>query len=86
MSTSDETSVSSDQELEADLSSRRKDVLNTSFNIDDVLKVAGIDVTNNDDVPKKVLGNDRSITKWMLKFRIQSNYILQQTQIPLYVR
>ena len=54
MSTSDETSVSSDQELEADLSSRRKDVLNTSFNIDDVLKVAGIDVINNDDVPKKV--------------------------------
>ena len=55
MSTSDETSVSSDQELEADLSSRRKDVLNTSFNIDDVLKVAGIDVINNDDVPKKSL-------------------------------
>ena len=56
MSTSDETSVSSDQELEADLSSRRKDVLNTSFNIDDVLKVAGIDVINNDDVPKKSQG------------------------------
>ena len=55
MSTSDETSVSSDQELEADLSSRRKDVLNTSFNIDDVLKVAGIDVINNDDVPKNSL-------------------------------
>ena len=56
MSTSDETLVSSDQELEADLSSRRKDVLNTSFNIDDVLKVAGIDVINNDDVPKKSQG------------------------------
>ena len=55
MSTSDETSVSSDQELEADLSSRRKDVLNTSFNIDDMLKVAGIDVINNDDVPKNSL-------------------------------
>ena len=53
MSTSDETSVSSDQELEADLSSSRKDVLNTSFKIDDVLKVAWIDVINNDDVPKK---------------------------------
>ena len=56
MSTSDETSVSSDQELEADLSSRRKDVLNTSFNIDDVLKVAGIDVSTMTMSQKKSQG------------------------------
>ena len=61
MSPAKETSMSCDQDFEPDLSGRRwKDDLDPSFNIDDVLKIAEIDVSIEKGVAKKASADNRS--------------------------